>query len=97
MIAVNRGIVSLPTLFAPCSLLIIFDNIGRAQLGIIGIFADVTQRAALPKQIPALVQLDFHLMQTVLVVAAQITLRVESFLLCYKFLDVLEHCTVFHR
>lgn len=62
------------------SLLIVFDDIRWANLGLVWILARIAQTLPLPEEVPALIQLDFHLMQALHFFVAEIPFRVEALL-----------------
>ena len=71
-------------------LLVILDNLCWTHFGLIGVFAELAQGAALAQEIPALVQLDLYLGETRLVVIGEAALCVEELFFLDQLVDVAE-------
>ena len=71
-------------------LLVPLDDRCRSDLRTIRILARVTACIALPQQIPALVQFNFDLLETHLIVIGQFVLSVQTLLLVHESLDLRE-------
>lgn len=72
-------------------LLVIFDDFGRAGLGLVGIFTKFAEGAALAEQVPALIEFDFNFVQAQAVVFAERVLRVKLFLFFHQLIDVAQN------
>src|SRR5262245_18567526 len=71
-------------------LLVVLDDLGRADARFVGILAEFAQRAAPAKQIPALIELDLDLLKTTPLVVGKLGLLAEqTVLLPHQLLDVL--------
>src|SRR5262245_36489233 len=70
-------------------LLVALDDVLRADVGLVGILAELAQRPTLAQQVPALVELDLDRVQSVLIGVRQHFLAVERVLLLHERFDVM--------
>ena len=71
-------------------LLIILDDLGRANLHFVRVKPDVTKRASLTQEVPALIQFDLDLRKPFTIDFRKYPLLIQSVFLCGQLLNVLE-------
>src|SRR5262245_2752994 len=75
----------------PVLLLVVLDDIGRPDLRLIGIAAELAQRPSLPQQIPALIELHAQRLEPRVRLVVAFLLGVQLVLLVHELLDPVEH------
>src|SRR5471030_744265 len=75
----------------PSSALVVLDHLRRPRLGLVGIAAELAQRAALAQQVPRLVELDVDLVEARLLIVRHAVLGVELLLFGDEVRDVVKH------
>ena len=71
-------------------LLIILDDLRRANLRIVRVEPDITKGTSLAQEVPALIQFDLDLREPLTIGLRQFPLVVQSVFLCDKALNIIE-------
>jgi len=71
-------------------LLIILDNLGRANLRVVRVEPDIAKGTPLAQEVPALIQFDLDLAEPLTIGLGKFPLLVQPLLLLDKALDIIE-------
>jgi hypothetical protein len=76
-------------------LLIILDDLGRANLRVVRVEPDISKGTPLAQEVPALIQFDLDLREPLTISFGMCPLLVQSVFLCDKALNIIEDRLIF--
>ena len=79
------------SIFFKALLLVVLDSLRWTNLRLVGIITELSKCSALAQEIPALVELNFQLSETVTVVAGKFAPSVKLLLFLHKLIDVVQY------
>jgi hypothetical protein len=75
-------------------LFVVFDDFAGADFGFVRVFAEFAEGPALSQQVPALIQLDLQLAQTLAVIDGELALGVKGLFFFHELVNVGENGTI---
>jgi len=79
----------------PSLLLIIFNNLWRANFRVVRVKADLTKGASLAQEVPALIELNLDLLKPLAIDFGMCPLLVQMMFFCNKALNMIEDRLIF--